>query len=258
MKFDFKKKYGQNFLNNKNVIDNIVNSISPDEDDLIIEIGPGAGALTRELKKYKANLLAIEIDEDTKNFLLPLEDDKTKILYTDFLNTNLREIIGDYQFNKLYIIGNLPYYITTPIIEKIIESNVDVESVTIMIQKEVADRFAAKVGSREYGSITVYLNYFFNIEKVCFVGKKNFFPVPNVDSEVIKLGKKEKKVVNNFEFFNKLVKNSFQFKRKNLRNNLKGYDLEKIENILKKYDLTLMNRAEELSFEIFVDIANNY
>ena len=254
MNFNFKKKYGQNFLQNKIIINKIVNLIDASEDDLIIEIGPGAGALTKELKKYNCKLISFEIDEDTKEYLLPLEDDKTKIIYDDFLNVDINQYLKKYKYNKLYIIGNLPYYITTPIITKIIDSNINVDKQVYMVQKEVADRFSAKPGSKEYGSITVFLNYFYEVKKEFIVGKGNFKPQPKVDSAIVSF--KSKKLDNSIdiEFFKKLVKDSFQFKRKTIRNNLKEYDLKKVEEVLNKYNFDLSSRAEELPLNVFIEL----
>ena len=254
MKFNFKKKFGQNFLTDKNVIDIIVGLIPATENDLIIEVGPGAGALTKKLKKYNANLIAYEIDHDTEEYLLPLEDDKTKIIYDDFLKRDVKEDIKDINYDTLYIIGNLPYYITTPIITNIINSGLNVKKIVIMIQKEVADRFSARPNSKEYGSITVFLNYFFNIKKELIVSKKKFNPMPNVDSAVISLNRREDLEPTDFDKFNKLVRDSFQFKRKNLRNNLRGYDLDKMEEILESIGFTLNDRAETLTSSDFVFI----
>lgn len=256
--FNFKKKYGQNFLQDKNIINNIVNSINPTNKDLIVEIGPGGGALTRILKKYGAMVLAYEIDKDAQIYLNELLDDNTKVIYDDFLNRNIQDDIKDLNYINLYIIGNLPYYITTPIITKIIESNLNVKEMVFMVQKEVAERFSAKPKSREYGSISVFLNYFFDIKNLFVVGKKCFYPVPNVDSAVIKLSKKENILDVDIIKFSSFVKDCFQFKRKNLRNNLKKYDLVKIHNILIENGYSLDNRAEDLPFEVFIDIVNKY
>ena len=257
MGFNFKKKFGQNFLKDKNVIQDIVNAIDAKEDDLIIEIGPGAGALTEYLIKKNTYYLAYEIDTDTKEYLDKYTNDKAKIIYKDFLKSNISEDIKDIKYNNLYIIGNLPYYITTPIITKIIEDGINAKEIVVMIQKEVADRFSAKVNTKDYGSITVFLNYFYDIQKLFIVSKNKFYPVPGVDSAVIKLTRKDKLLDVDFNKFNKLVKNAFQFKRKNLRNNLNNYDKDKIESILSKYNLSLNDRAENLSYEIFIDITNN-
>ena len=158
--------------------------------------------------------------------------------------------------DNIHVIANIPYYITTPIIEKIIDSNLNILDMTLMVQKEVADRLSSKPKSSEYGYITVYLNYYFDVKKLFNVPKECFKPAPKVDSAIIQLVKKDKVKVNEGVFF-KLIKDSFKLKRKNLRNNLKEYDLDKISKVLSKYDMTLNNRAEELPLEIFIDIANN-
>lgn len=154
--------------------------------------------------------------------------------------------------------ANIPYYITTPILEKLIESKINFKVITMMVQKEVADRFSAHVKTRNYSSITVFLNYYFEIEKILYVSRNSFTPKPNVDSEVIALRrKKELKKANNEELFFKLVRDSFKYKRKNIRNNLKNYDLKTIEQVLKKHNKDLTNRAEELELEVFIDLANS-
>ena len=218
--FKFKKKYGQNFLKNDSISQKIVDSIKPGQNDLIIEIGPGAGAITKKLKTYNCQLIAFEIDEEIKSFLSPLEDSKTKIIYEDFLLSNVKEITKKYKFQNLYIIGNLPYYITTPIIEKIIDSDLNPQEIVIMVQKEVADRFLAKPKSKEYGYMTVVLNYNFTLEKVVNVNRSYFHPEPNVDSTVIKLSKRTKEQIDYSKFKN-LLKEAFQFKRKTINKNIK-------------------------------------
>lgn len=254
--FNFKKKFGQNFLIDKDKTQRIVDLINANEDDLIIEIGPGAGALTKRLVKKNAKLICYEIDEDTKEYLLPLENDKTKIVYKDFLTANVKEDIKDIEYKNLYIVGNLPYYITTPIIEKIIKEEVNVKKMVFMVQKEVGERFASKPNTREYGSITVFLNYYFNIKQEFIVGRKCFNPAPNVDSVVISLNQKAERKQVDMKKFDRLVRDSFQFKRKNLRNNLKNYDLDKVNEILSDYKLDITHRAEELDYTIFVDLCN--
>lgn len=255
-KFEFKKKYGQNFLQNESIAEEIVNSIKPNINDLIIEIGPGAGAITKKLKKYNANLIAFEIDVDTKQYLNPLEDEKTKIIYEDFMTSNIKEIINKIKYKDIYIIGNLPYYITTPILERIIGLNLGEKSITIMVQKEVGERFAAKPKTKDYGYMTVLLNYWYDITKVVDVNREYFMPVPKVDSIVIKLNKNKKEDIN-YDKFTKILKEAFQFKRKTINNNLKSYDKEKLELILKKHDRNLQSRAEELDLNTFIDLTKN-
>lgn len=256
--FNFKKKFGQNFLQDKNVIYKIVDSIGATKDDLVIEIGPGGGALTKYIKLIGCKYIGYEIDTDVKQYLDTFVSDDFNFIYGDFLDSNIEDDIKNIDYNNLYIVGNLPYYITTPIIIKIISANLKVKNMVFMVQKEVAERFSAKPKTREYGSISVFLNYHFDIKNLFVVPKKCFYPVPGVDSAVVSLSSKENKLDVDFDKFNKLVKDCFQFKRKNLRNNLKMYDKLKIENILNKHGFSLDNRAEDLPYEVFVDIVNNY
>ena len=256
MKFDYKKSLGQNFLKDKNIIKKIADSINPTEEDLIIEIGPGAGALTKELVKKKSEVICFEIDRRLKEILEQINSEKLTIIFKDFLSIKINEYIDQNKYKNLYFVGNLPYYITTAIINKIVKESNPYE-ITIMVQKEVADRFSAKPGTKDYSSISIFLQYNFDIERVCNVSKTCFEPVPKVDSSVIKFKRNKKISANDEEKFYKLIKDSFTQKRKNLRNNLKGYDLNKIQAILKKYDKDLTARAEQLSIEEFVDISNN-
>ena len=251
----FKKQYGQNFLMDKNILDKISSSICPGKNDLIIEIGPGSGNLTKRLKEYKANLVCFEIDKSLDKYLNLLEDDKTKVVYEDFINVNLEEFVKNYNYENIYVIANIPYYITTPIIEKITFSNIKVKSLLLMVQKEVADRLSSTNGNREYGYITVLLNAFYNINKLFNVNRNSFYPVPNVDSAIIKLDSKECNLLN-FEKFNKLIKNAFRFKRKTLKNNLLGYDLNLVDSLLGKYGYSLSNRAEEIPVDVYINVAN--
>ena len=251
----FKKQYGQNFLMDKNILDKISSSICPGKNDLIIEIGPGSGNLTKRLKEYKASMVCFEIDKSLDKYLNLLEDDKTKVVYEDFINVNLEEFVKNYNYENIYVIANIPYYITTPIIEKITFSNIKVKSLLLMVQKEVADRLSSTNGSREYGYITVLLNAFYNINKLFNVNRNSFYPVPNVDSAIIKLDSKECNLLD-FEKFNKLIKNAFRFKRKTLKNNLLGYDLNLVDSLLGKYGYSLSNRAEEIPVDVYINVAN--
>lgn len=256
---NFKKKFGQNFLNDENILNKIIKESEIPEETLVIEIGPGAGALTNKLKDVAKNVLAYEIDLDLKNILIDkFKDTNVKIIWEDFLNRDIQEDIRDYNNKNIYVVANIPYYITTPIIEKIINSGIDVRKIVIMVQKEVGDRFRAQPGSKEYSSITVFLNYFYNIKELFIVSKNCFTPKPNVDSVILSLEKKQnKQEVRDEKVLFKLIKDSFRFKRKNLRNNLKEYNLEIIDKVLKKYNKDLTTRAETLSLDIFIDIANN-
>ena len=155
------------------------------------------------------------------------------------------------------MVANLPYYITTPIVTKLIDEEILPDKIVIMIQKEVASRFAASINSKDYGALTVFLNYYYKIHKLFDVSRNCFFPKPNVDSTVVCMElKNDRLFVKDMEFFKRLVKDCFKYKRKNLRNNLIGYDLDKVCKVLGKYGLNLNDRAEALSLEIFVEIAN--
>ncbi len=253
-----KKKYGQNFLKNKKVLIDIIDSIDVKEDDLVIEIGPGQGALTKYLKLYGCNLVCYEIDKDLKRYLDSFADNKTRIIYEDFLKANVLKDISNIKYNNLYVIANLPYYVTTPIIEKIIGDGISVKGMVLMVQKEVAYRFSARPGTKDYGAITVYLDSYFDIDLLFVVNRKDFDPSPNVDSAVVRLMRNNKEgLIKNREVFNKLIKDSFSMKRKNIKNNLRNYDLKNIEQILFKYDLSLSDRAENIPLEAFIEIANN-
>ena len=259
--FYFKKNYGQNFIIDRNVIDKIVESSQIDEDTLVIEVGPGAGSLTVGLSKNAKQVICYEIDKTLESVLSEnLKDcQNVKIIYQDFLKSQPNEILNNYEYSKLYLIGNLPYYITTPIIMKVIEDKLNVDKVVIMVQKEVGDRFKAQPGSRDYGSLTVFLNYYFQIHKLLDVSRNVFLPKPNVDSIVVEFVKKENQInIVQPDFFFQFVRDCFQQKRKNLRNNLKSYDLKLLEEILKECGYCLQDRAEKISLESFVKIANEY
>lgn len=258
-KFDYKKNLGQNFLQDKNIIDKIVNAPDYGDNNLVIEIGPGAGALTKELLKKVDRAILYEVDTRLEKILNKELSTfvNYELIFDDFLNRDVNKDISKYDFDNLYIVANLPYYITTPIITKIINDKIPTNEIVIMIQKEVADRFSAKPGSKEYGQITVFLNCFFDIDNVCNVSKNCFFPKPKVDSAVIKMKRKESNdYIKNFDVFNKLVKDSFRFKRKTIKNNLVGYDLDIISNILTKYGFDINTRSENIPYNVFVEIAN--
>ena len=258
--FKFKKKYGQNFIKDENLINKIVNSAEISKESLVIEIGPGMGALTTKILDKCKHGIIYEIDTELKDFLEQKlkKYDNYELIFQDFLTADIKEITKKYNYKELLIVANLPYYITTPIIKKIIEEDILADKIVIMIQKEVADRFSAKVNTKDYSSLTVFLNYHYEIKKLFNVSKNMFYPKPDVDSSVILMSKKiEKEHIKDINVFNKFVKDCFKYKRKNLRNNLKEYDLEKIELILKKYNLSLNSRAENLPLSVFIEISNS-
>ena len=256
MEIKAKKSLGQNFLQDENILKNIANSITTKTNDLIIEIGPGKGALTKYLKEKNSFLICYEIDERMKEILKKLEDNKTKIIFNDFLQADIINDSQEFAYENIYIIANIPYYITTPIIKKVIKQE-KLKSMTLLVQKEVAERLSAKPGSKSYGSLTVYLNYYFNINYLFNVSKYAFNPIPKVESAVVNFERIKNKIsVKNEELFFKLINDSFKMKRKTLKNNLKEYNWTKIKTILEKRNLNESVRAEELSIEIFVEIAN--
>lgn len=256
--FKFKKVFGQNFIVDRNIIDNIIEKANIDKDTLVIEIGPGAGSLTYKLCENAKNVLCYEIDESLKDILSDnlKEYNNVEIIYKDFLKANVLEDIKKYDYKKLYVVANLPYYITTPIITKLIEDKINVEKIVVMVQKEVGDRFKAHPGTKDYSSLSIFLNYYFDIVKILDVSRNVFMPKPNVDSIVLEFRQKEVKKSVNEDIFFKLIRDSFKQKRKTLRNNLKDYELDTIEKVLKKYNLDLSVRAENISMEIFIEIAN--
>lgn len=257
--FNLKKMFGQNFIIDENIINSIITKSGVDKDTLVIEIGPGAGSLTYKLSEYSKNVLCYEIDTTLKELLSDNLSDcsNVEIIYKDFLKADVLSDIKKYDYKKLYVVANLPYYITTPIIIKFIEENIPADRIVVMVQKEVGDRFKAIPGTKDYNSLSIYLNYYFDVKKILDVSKNVFIPKPNVDSIVVEFSKKDDKPkLHNEELFFKLVKDSFVQKRKTLRNNLKGYDLEKIEEVLNRYGFDLSVRAEQLPIEIFVEIAN--
>ncbi len=257
--FKFKKRYGQNFLKNESIIEKIASSAGIQSNSLVIEVGPGQGVLTKHLAKFAKYVLCYEIDLELQSFL----DENLKkysnveVKYGDFLAADLEDDLAEYDFESIYFVSNVPYYITTPILMKLMQTRFVFSSIVMMVQKEVGDRFSALPGTRDYGSISVYLNYFYDIKKLFYVSRNHFVPVPNVDSVVVSfVPKRERAEVYDLDFFFRLVRDSFQFKRKTLRNNLKSYDLDIVLEVLRKYDLDLSVRAEALSVSIFVDLSN--
>lgn len=254
--FNFKKKYGQNFLIDNNVLNKITDCLNVTEKDLIIEIGPGSGNLTNKLIQFNCKIIAYEIDIDVKPYLDRIDYSELSVVYDDILNRSIIEDVKNIKYENLYIIGNLPYYITTPIIEKLTKENLNPKEMFFMVQKEVADRLSSKPGVKEYGYITVFLNYHYDIEKMFDVSRKSFMPAPNVESSIIKLTSHGKYKVKSEELFNEVISNAFKHKRKTLLNNLKMYDKSAVEKVLVNNNLSNLIRAEDLPIEIFLEITN--
>lgn len=258
-KFNLKKKFGQNFIVDENIINSIVSKSNIDKETLVIEIGPGAGSLTYGLAQKAKEVICYEIDKTLENILKQnLSNFKNvKVIYEDFLKADIKAEIINHNYNKIYVIANLPYYITTPIIQKLIDDKILVDKIVVMVQKEVGNRFKAEPGSKDYGSLSIFLKYYFDISKIMDVSRNVFIPKPNVDSIVVCLSRKNSKIyVKNEQLFFEIVRNSFRQKRKTLRNNLSAYDLEKIAKILETYNYDLSVRAEQLPIEVFASISN--
>lgn len=256
IKHDFKKKYGQNFLNNDKMLDDISNSFCMEDNSMIVEVGAGSGVLTKRLITKNVPVISFEIDESLKEYLDKISCDNLSVVYKDFLSISLKDYLDSDK--HIYFVANVPYYITTPIISKFIDENIIPGVMVMMVQKEVAERLSAKVGTKNYGAISAILNYYYDVEYLFTVDRNNFYPVPNVDSAVIRFTKRKDLLeLVSFSKYKKFINDAFMQKRKNLKNNLKNYDLEKIECILKKYNLNLTNRAEDVDYKIFVEIVNS-
>ena len=260
------KKLGQNFLIDDDIIQNIIDAAELKETDLVIEIGPGLGTLTSKLLEKAGKVIAIELDEK----MLKVLNDRFSLynnfilINNDVLKVDLNKIIEENleQLKSVKIVANLPYYITTPIIMKLLESKLKIETITVMVQKEVADRITATPGDKLSGAITYSVDYYAKAEEVVFVSKSCFMPSPEVDSAVIKLEiRKEPKVnVLNEEMFFKVIKASFMQRRKTLINGLMNSgiikDREKLNAILKEANIDSNIRGEKLTIEQFAELSN--
>ena len=262
------KSLGQNFLINQEVVDKIVESSEITEEDLVIEIGPGLGTLTKKLLENAGKVICIELD---KNMVTILQDrfsnlKNFQLINEDVLKVNLKKFIQDEKiknnFKSAKIVANLPYYITTPIIMKLLEEKLDLESITVMIQKEVADRLIAVPGEKNTGAITYAVYYYADGQEILEVPNNAFIPEPEVISKVIKLNlRKEVPIkVNDEEKMFKIIKSAFMQKRKTLLNALTNAKVftskEEGINILHNLNLNENIRAEKLTLENFADITN--
>lgn len=258
------KKLGQNFLINDEIIDEIISTSQINKEDLVIEIGPGLGTLTSKLLENAGKVIAIELDT---NMIKILKDrfnlyDNFILLNEDVLKVNLKELITKHSNKRVKVVANLPYYITTPIIMKLLEDKLEIESITVMVQKEVADRITALPGNKLSGAITYSVNYYAEAKNIVFVDKNSFMPAPEVDSEVIQLKIRNKPQVDveNEELFFKVIKASFMQRRKTLVNGLinSGIITDKgiIKNIFEEIGLNLEVRGEKLTIEQFAELSN--
>lgn len=261
------KSLGQNFLINSEVVENIVNSSEINKEDMVIEVGPGLGTLTKYLLEKAGKVLCIELDTKMIKILNDRfsEYDNFEIINADVLKVNLNEIIEENKKNEtiknVKVVANLPYYITTPIIMKLLEDKLDIESITVMIQKEVADRLIEIPGGKNTGAITHTVYYYCESEKIMEVPNSSFIPEPEVTSEVIKMNlRKEPGVkIDNPKVMFMIIKSAFMQRRKTLLNSLTNTKVfinkEEGLKILKKLNLNENIRAEELSLQDFANIA---
>lgn len=261
------KKLGQNFLIDDNAIDAIVNSSKISKEDLVIEIGPGLGTLTKPLLESAGKVICIELDT---RMIEILEDrfklyDNFELINNDVLKVDLNKLISENKHETIKhakVVANLPYYITTPIIMKLLEERLDIESITVMIQKEVADRLVAKPGEVNTGAITYAINYYTKPSRIYEVDKTSFIPAPEVNSTIIKLDvlKTPSVKVENEELMFKIIKSAFMQKRKTLLNSLTNSNLfgnkDEIEKILQEFNIDLKIRGEKLTLAEYAQIAD--
>lgn len=266
--FRLTKSLGQNFLTDKNIIDRIIEGAQIGRNDLVIEIGPGIGVITYEASLAARKVIAVEIDRN----LIPIlsetlaERDNIEVVNRDILKTDLNALIAearkkDPAIEKVRIIGNLPYYITTPIIMKLLEEGVCADGITVMMQKEVADRIKASAGNKTYGALSVAVQYYCEAEGVVNVPKEVFVPQPKVDSAVLNLKIRKKKpveLIDNQVFF-QVVKAGFGQRRKTLNNSLMGVEgitKEIAGAALEAAGIEPSRRAETLTLEEFAKLSN--
>lgn len=266
--FRLTKSLGQNFLTDKNIIDSIIEGAGIGSEDLVIEIGPGIGVITYEASLTARRVIAVEIDKN----LIPIlqetlaERDNIQIINEDILKTDINRIIEDAkaidpQIKGVKIIGNLPYYITTPIIMKLLEEGVNADGITIMMQKEVADRIKAAPGTKAYGALSIAVQYYCAVESVVNVPKEVFVPQPKVDSTVLTLKILKDRPVEDVdrEIFFAVVKAGFGQRRKTLNNSLTGVggvSKEIAAQALSEAGIDPSRRAETLSLQEFAKLSN--
>ncbi|MBS4175781.1 16S rRNA (adenine(1518)-N(6)/adenine(1519)-N(6))-dimethyltransferase RsmA [Bacillus sp. FJAT-49736] len=266
--FSFKKSLGQNFLVDSNILRKITEFAHLTNETGVIEIGPGIGALTEHLARTSKKVVAFEIDQR----LLPILEDtlspynNVKIIHQDILKADVQEVIaaefGDTK--DIMVVANLPYYVTTPILLKLLNEQLPLRGIVVMLQKEVADRISASPGTKEYGSLSIAIQYYTQAETVMIVPKSVFTPQPNVDSAVIQLLKRDKPVVEleNEEFFFHVTRTSFAQRRKTIINNLTSglqngkENKAKIISALEKANIDPTRRGETLSIQEFATLSN--
>ena len=264
--FAFQKKFGQNFLIDSNILESIVSAADITKDDFVLEIGPGIGTMTQYLCEAARQVVAVEIDK----MLIPIlkdtlsEYDNVEVINQDVLKLDIKALAQEKNNGKpIKVVANLPYYITTPIIMGLLESKVPIESITIMVQKEVADRMQTGPGSKDYGALSLAVQYYADAKVQLNVSASCFMPRPNVDSAVIKLTAHEKPVVDVDEtLMFKVIRASFNQRRKTLVNGLKNsseldYTKEEIVQAIKAIGKEENIRGEKLTLEEFAALSNS-
>ena len=262
--FKFSKSLGQNFLIDTNVIDRILEGARVKEGDYVIEVGPGIGTLTKEMGRTAEKVVAIEIDKT----LIPILEEtladfpNIEVINQDILKVNVQELVKEkLNGGPVKLVANLPYYITTPIVMKFLEEDIPVTDIVVMVQKEVADRMNAKPNTKDYGALSVAVQYYCDTEIVAKAPRHMFMPQPNVDSTVIGLHIREEKKYNvdNEDIFFKTVKASFGQRRKTLLNSLGGLGFlskDQIKIALQEANIDEKRRGETLSIEEFASLSN--
>ena len=266
--FSFQKKFGQNFLIDTHVLDKIIQSANITEDDMVLEIGPGIGTMTQYLAEAAREVTAVEIDDT----LIPIlkdtlkEWDNVTVLHGDILKTDIRKIADEKnQGRPIKVVANLPYYITTPIIMGLFESHVPVDSITVMVQKEVADRMQTGPGSKDYGALSLAVQYYAEPKIVANVPPNCFMPRPKVGSAVIRLTRHQNPPVTTLDekLMFRLIRASFNQRRKTLSNSLKNsqelpYSKEEVEAAITECGLPLNIRGEALTLEQFARLSDTF
>lgn len=260
-----KKRFGQNFLIDRNVLDRLLDAADIGPDSRVMEIGPGLGVVTREAAQRASRVVCVEVDRDFDPILHEVlaDRDNVEIVIRDFLDVNIKEFLGERDGGRWTVIANLPYYITTPILTSLLDSKQCFDSILLMVQREVARRLRSVAGSDDYGSITVFVQYHCVIESVMKVSRNVFYPIPDVDSELVKLTVREKPAVDVVDeaLFFRVVRASFGKRRKTLLNALSSSDdlhwsKDRAEAALSAAGIDAGRRGETLSLEEFAAIAN--
>ena len=270
---DFKKKFGQNFLTSEEILEEVISKAKISKDDIILEIGPGIGTLTSKLLETGAEVISVEVDLE---LIQPLKDrffmyDNFTIISADILKVDiyteilriLKEKKKDLGNRKIKVVANIPYYITTPIIFKLLENRNIVSEIYIMVQKEVAERICAKIGTKESSSITYMVSYYTEYLWDIYVDKTKFIPSPKVDSKVIALRFREKPYpeVKNEELYFEVIRSAFLHRRKTFLNSISAsnkIDKKIISNVMEELGIDLRIRAEKITDEMYADIVDKY